>query len=107
MNKREAKELAHRITSGLLEEFMGDREPLTYDYPAGGEEHESKRLSEKDHRRVEEALGEILDKHYEAGDDFWASVRERNRRRKVAKPDGKPGHRWKKHDAREKRWRKA
>lgn len=104
MTKREAREMAHRIAAGTLEQFMQSREPLTYDWLAGDKEHEGKRLSDADEYRVDEALEKLIGRLYEGGNKVFESFKAHDGKRTLGRPDGKPGARWKKHAERQKRW---
>lgn len=106
MNKAEAKRFVKRLIAGYIEELyngMGKRgkpDPLVYDLECETE-CEGRRLSKADEDRVGIEMDAILERLY---DDGWTSPEDiRAGKLKLAKPDGKPGSKWKQYAAWQKR----
>lgn len=106
MNKSEAKKYAKRLLAGYIEEMFHSRsrDPLVYD-----EEFEEKlrglRLSKADRDRVCDEMICIQDR---LNDDGWQSPEDIIINGwKAAKPNGKPGSRWKKYSQWQKRQGRA
>lgn len=103
VNKRDAREMAHRLVSCLIEEYFQGKEPDTYD-PIFLTEVEGRRLSDTDQGRFEDALFELQEKLDAIGDRVHESHKARDGKRETPKVGGKPGALWKKNGARLKRW---
>ena len=106
MNKREAKEMVHRLASYLLEQYVQSREPDTYDPLFAASGVEGHRLSEADQDRFDEAFDALVNRLNAVGDRVYADMKlpRRERKREFPRADGKPGPRWKKHAERLRRW---
>ncbi len=103
MTKREAKELAHRVVTGLMEEYNSKTKFDVYD-ALFGKEHEGRRLSEADQDRLDDAFCVLQGRLSDVGDVVWTSFQARDGKRSFAKPAGKPGRRWGRYADRQKQW---